>query len=829
MPIEPRNRQLKERVLAAPYEICIERARYYTQSFRETEGQAPALRAAAAFAHTLASMPVRIWDDERFVGNRCGKFVAAIIPVERGDINTVLEFELDALLGRARQPFHLSPEERRELEHEILPYWRGKTIRDRKKRLWKANGLRFMPAFNPVSLWKRRQGLDMARIKATAAAPGSRLSMLPQALNELLYNNPAMLMNVFDVQGHLIVGHKNILREGFRGVRERALAGLEQARQSGDAEGEAFLESVVMSCDAIRHFAERCADAAEKAAETAQEPRRTELLEIAARCRRVPFEPPRDFREAVQALWLTQAGAIVAYGMGILAVGRLDQHLYPYYARDKAEGRLSDAEAVAWVEELLIKLGTNLLALPHVGKQTGSELGSDSCSVTVGGVARDGGDGVNELSYLALEAFANIRSLGSSFMIRLSKKSPETFWNQTMAIHRATSGAALFCDEVVVEALRRCGMDEADARDYGVIGCVEPAGDGDSFACTSGNDLSLAAALEMTLLDGTLRIMGRRIGPRTGDPRRFSSFDEFFNAFERQVTFMIHTVAKATNLKDQAYIECGPSPYISATLTGCVEHARDMTAGGARYNFGSISGRGFGTAVNALAAIETLVYGEGAVSMERLLRALDTNFRNDEELRSLLLRQGPKYGCGDARADAIAKRLCAFFCREVAAQQTIRGGPFRPSFFSYGMHVLDGLLLGATPDGRRAGEPVSNSFSPVTGSETNGPTATLRSVAGNDHTQISNGCAVNLRLLPDLLKSDEGVAKAAGLVKGYFQLGGMEVQFNVVSTETLLDAQQHPERHRDLAVRVSGYSALFTDLGKPLQDEIIRRTQFGRT
>ncbi|MCX5757851.1 MAG: hypothetical protein NTU83_04980, partial [Candidatus Hydrogenedentes bacterium] len=247
----------------------------------------------------------------------------------------------------------------------------------------------------------------------------------------------------------------------------------------------------------------------------------------------------------------------------------------------------------------------------------------------------------------------------------------------------------------------------------------------------------------------------------------------------------------------------------------------------AQYNFGSITARGFGTVVNSLAAVKHFVYDRRTVSMDRLLRALDTNFRYDEILRVQLARQAPKYGCDDEGVDAIAAHVCEFFCRDVAEQQTLRGGPYRPGFFSYGMHVVEGLFLGATPDGRRAGEPVSNSFSPATGSEKNGPTAALRSIAKNDNTLIANGCAVNVRLLPDLVKDDESIDKVAGLIKGYFALGGMEVQFNVVSTDTLLDAQKHPERYRDLAVRVSGYSALFTDLGKPVQDDIIRRTQFG--
>ena len=511
---------------------------------------------------------------------------------------------------------------------------------------------------------------------------------------------------------------------------------------------------------------------------------------------------------------------------GIFAIGRCDQYLYPFYARDKAEGRITAEDATGLVEELLIKLSCGLLMLPAIGKATGSELGSDSASPTVGGLDRDGEDAVNELSYLILDAYTNVKSMGNSFMIRLSRKSPEPFWRKALGSYRQTSGAALFCDEITIEALKRCGMSERDARDYGVIGCVEPTGDGNTFGCTSGNDISFTGALEMTFLNGYLRIMGKRIGPKTGDPRKFTDFHQFMQAFKEQVAFMVATVVKAVNLKDQAYIEAFPNPYVSATLTGCIENARDMTAGGAQYNFGSISARGLGTSADSLAAVKHFVYDERSVSMAQLVRALDENFKGEEALRRCLAGKGPKYGCDDTRADAIAKEVADFFCREVAAHKTIRGGPYRPSFFSFGMHVLEGLLLGATPNGRRAGEAVSNSLSPSNGSEREGPTGVLKSVAKIDHTLISNGCALNLKLMPGMFNGEERLGKMVSMVKTYFALGGMEIQPNVVSNATLIDAQQHPENYRDLVVRVSGYSAYFTDLGRALQDEIIQRTEF---
>ncbi|MBI9077781.1 MAG: hypothetical protein JEZ02_20445 [Desulfatibacillum sp.] len=828
MPIHPFNQWYKDLILNAPYEICVERAKYYTQSYRETEGQHPSLRAAKAFRHTLANMSLHILDGEQIMGNRSSKTLGVVIPVERGDVNTILEMELDFLLNRKRQPFSIDPEDRRELEEEILPYWRGKTVRDRKKVLWKENGLNFRPAVDPLSLYKRAKGLNLGKLKKSARVPGGDAAYALRGVKELLHNNPALVMNVFDVQGHLILGIKNVLKEGFAGIQARAEQGLARAGIENTPEDAAFFQSVIISCEAIAILADRLARKAEETAAAENDPaRQRELLAMAKRCRHAPMAPPRDFHEAVQAMWLTLVGGLVSHGMvGILAVGRLDQYLYSYYKKDVEEGGISEAKALRLMEELLIKLSANLMILPYVGKNTGNELGSDSCVPTIGGVDAQGRDAVNPLTHLILEAFTNVKSLGNSFSVRLSKESPPDFWKKAMETYRLTSGAALFNDEVVAAALEQCGMPVEDARDYGVIGCVEPTGDGNTFGCTSGNDISFSAAMEMALNNGYLRIMGKVIGPKTGDARKFSSFEALMEAFKKQVAFMVDTVARGVNLKDRVYMENYHNPYISSTLDGCLDNGRDMTCGGAKYNFGSISGRGMGTAVDSLAALKYFVYDQKTFSMGKILKMLDCNFKGFDKERAMLTHRAPKYGSDNPYADDIAREICDFFCKEVASHTTIRGGMFRPSFFSYGVHVLEGLYIGAMPNGRLAGEPVSNSLSPSNGTEKKGPTGVLGSVARLDHTQISNGSSVNIKLMPSMFEGEERLDKMIGLVRGFFESGGMEVQPNVVSNKTLLDAQEHPENYRDLVVRVSGYSALFTDLGKPIQDEIIQRTQF---
>ena len=830
MSIHPANRRIKDRFLTAPYEICIERARLYTRSYRKTGGTAPSMRAALALAETLENMTLSISEDEIIAGNRTSKTLGVVLPVERGDVNLILSRDLSALCARKTQPFFIDPKDRRELISEILPYWKGRTVRDQKKKLYRKNGLNFFFSLNPFSHLKERKALDLKRLARTVHVPGASLSYKLTGLIEVLHNNPALVMNVFDVQGHLILGHRNILKTGFSGVRQKAALRLEEARTSGDLEGADFLSAVMLSCDAVRAFSERLSLFINgKAHEEASPERKRELLEMAERCARVPYLPPENFAEAVQALWLTQVVATIAHGMAaIFAIGRFDQYLYPFYEKDIRRGLITQDHALRLLEEFLIKLGTNLMVLPYAAKKTGNELGSDSCAPTVGGVDENGDDAVNELSHLILTAFSNVKSLGNSFSIRLSEKSPATFWTHALETFRHTSGAALFSDEAVVRALAGSGMKLGDARNYGVIGCVEPAGDGDTFGCTSGNDISLAAAMEMTMKNGVLRVMGKRIGPKTGDPVRFSSYDEFFSAFKKQVMFQIDTVAKAVNLKDAVYRDSFPCPLVSATIRGCVENARDMTAGGASYNFGSIGARGFATAVDSLAAVRRFVFEDRSISMNLLCAMLDSNFEGFEMERQKLLNKGPKYGCDDDGADEIARELAGFFCTEVSKKATIRGGPFRPGFFSYGMHVLEGLYLGASPNGRRAGDPVSNSFSPSNGAEKKGPTAVLRSASKIDHSLIPNGCAINVKLLPQMFSTEERLQKMTGLVRGFFSSGGMELSLNVVSNEILRKAQENPAEYRDLAVRVSGYSALFCDLGKPLQDEIISRTEFER-
>ncbi len=789
-----RIERIKEKLLSSPYEVCIERARLYTKSYQETEGQPPAIRAAKALAKTLAEMTIYIGEGELIVGNRTSKRLAGVIPVERGDINAVLEMDMDTM-GKRKRPFVISDDDRRALREEILPYWKGKTIRDKKATLWAERGL-----------------------------------MKVKLLGVIDRNCPNLAIDIFDVQGHLVLGHGNVMRQGFRGIKEKAKQHLKklQTENPDERRKAGFLQAVIICSASAIAFAHRFAGEAMKLAEKEAGPRRRdELLRIADNCRWVPANPPRTFYEAMQCLWFTQVIAQISYGMaGTFALGRVDQYLYPFYKRDVEEGIITKEEAQELIEELELKLTSNILLLPEAGVEVSSTLGTSPQPITIGGLTKDGKDATNELSWMILEASEKLKAVINNLAIRIHSKTAEDFLLKACKVYRSTSGQAFYNDEVIIPALLNDGYSLEDARDYAIVGCVEPTGSGDTFACTGGNDLKLGGVLEMVLTNGDYRLMGGQ-GLCTGDAKRFKTFDEVMDAFRRQLEHNVKMAADAVNTKDAIYRAEFPAPFVSASLTGCVESGRDATDGGARYNFGSITARGLGTTADSLAAIKKLVFDDHVLTMSELFELLETNFEGNDYRRQLLISRAPKYGNDDDYVDLIAKEIVELFCREVTKHQSIRGGHFRPSFYSYGTHVLDGLFLGATPDGRMAGEVISNGISPANAREKKGPTAVLNSAAKLEHRLVSNGNALNLRLLPSLVQDEDALRKVASLVKTYFHLGGMHLQFNVVSRETLEDAQKHPQDHRDLVVRVSGYSAFFTDLGKLIQDDIIARTEFG--
>ncbi len=819
-----RTQSLKRKILEADYEICIERARYYTQVFKETEGQHPSIRASRALERTLDNMTIYILPEELMVGNRSGKLVASVIPIERGEFNTVFELDLKNILKRKVKPFKITPEEKKELMKEIVPYWKNKTIRDYKRICWKKNGLYIKPRFGPFTIMRRVKNFGYKSLwKTLRPLMKGRMIHALRGLRELAVNNPNFVDDVFDDQGHLILGHDRLIKVGFKGIKEQAL----KLKESNSDKSE-FYEAVIICCDAVKRFAERFSSLALKMSEEESEvKRKAELIQISKNLERVPWNPPENFYEAMQFLWLTQDVALISFGLGgIFAIGRPDQYLYPFYLKDVEEGTITREIALELAEELLIKLSYNLLMLPSYAKQTASELGGDNMAVTVGGLDENGKDATNELSIVFLDAISNIKSMTNSFSMRLHSRSTDDYLLKVAEVFSKTSGPAIYNDEIIIPALEKTGCSLKDSRDYAIIGCVEPTSCSNTHGCTAGNDISLVGILERVICNGKLRMMGKRTGLKTGKFIKFKSFEQILEAYKEQLINMIQFIARCVNCKDKVYMKRFHNPLLSLTLDGCLENGKDITEGGAKYNFGSITARGIATTADSLLAIKKAVFDEKWLTLKDLKKALDKNFRKEENLRQKLINKVSKYGNDDDEADEIVRWLAELFSDVVMQQKSIRGGIFRPGFFSFGMNVIDGSVLGASPNGRLAGEPVSNSMSPSNNVEKKGLTAIIKSYAKINHEKISNGSALNIKLSPSFLKTEERKKDFVSILRAFVDLGAMHAQFNTVDTKTLLDAQKDPLKYWDLVVRVSGYCAYFNDLGKKVQDDIIDRYQF---
>jgi pyruvate formate-lyase/glycerol dehydratase family glycyl radical enzyme len=855
----PRANKLKEQLLASPFDIDLARVRAYTRIWGEmgADGdRTPCMRAARAFAETLRGIDIFIGDEERLVGTRGAYLRSENIGVER--FNCFSSYDMAISIMTARKHIkRVSDKSRSELENELLPFWKGKTafhfIARRFKeeriieksrplgpvdtyRLFKGVGgfdkalslLKKLPALitahdqaeDEVESVQSLSGVHsrtggVARRSVTNLKNLARLGLSFAKYGEIMVHDSLWLQA--PLQGHLVPGYPRVLELGFQGIAERARQGLEELKE-GDEDylrRKEFYESVIISADAVCDYSLRYAELAErKAAEAATEERKSELLETAERCRRVPARPPESFMEALQSILITGTVMIISYGVdNIFSPGRVDQYLYPCYKKDIESGQITRDQALEALEEYLIKLSAHTVFGPN--------------QITIGGLDKEGNDATNEVSFLLLEALENIRGMGDGLAVRISGKTPHEFLLRSCAVNQYTAGVAFYNDDIVIRDLMDDGYSLEDARNYSVVGCVEPEGTGDSYSSTALNGFWPIGVLELALNGGRRLITGsRRVGVDTPDPRQFGSFEDVKDAFEKQLSFVIEKSVRMKEVTDRVFADFFPNPLLSSTIEGCLESGLDATRGGARYNHGCVNAQALGTMTDSLAAIRWAVFDEKIVSMDELLKALSVNFKGYDSLRQTLLRKAPKYGNDDPRADEIAAWISEIFTREGGKHTSWRGGRYRCSMVSSATQVLEGWFCGATPDGRLALEPVSNGMSPSNGMELSGPTATLRSAALAGDVNYSDGSALNMRVSPLALKSEENLEKFASLLEAYFIMGGRHVQFNPLDAATLRDAQAHPEKYPDLTVKVSGYSARFAEIVKALQDDIIARTEF---
>jgi formate C-acetyltransferase len=628
--------------------------------------------------------------------------------------------------------------------------------------------------------------------------------------------------------GHTVADDK-IYHKGFSDFIQDIEKNIQNLDYLNDPEAydkQEELKAMLICAKAIISFADRYAKKALEMAEAEKNPQRMkELQKITEVCSRVPAHPPRDFWEALQMYWFVHIGVISELNTwDSFNPGRLDQHLYPFYKKGLEERTLTQEKAKELLECFWIKFN-NQPAPPKVGV-TLAESGTytDFANINNGGLKVDGSDGVNDLTYLILDVIDEMRLLQPSTNIQLSKKSPDKFLRRTCEIIRKGWGQpSVFNAEEVIEEMLRQGKSLEDARCGGTSGCVETGAFGKESYILTGY-FNLVKVLEITLNNGIDPQTDKKIGIETGEPIQFNSFEELLAAFKRQLHHFIDIKIKGNNVIERLYATYMPAPFLSIIISDCIEKGKDYNAGGARYNTDYIQGVGIGTITDSLSTIKYHVFDQKNISMKKLKETLKDNFISHEEIRQLFLNKTPRYGNDDDYADDIMKLVFNAFYEEVNGRKNTKGGVYRINMLPTTCHIYFGSVVGATPDGRREKQPLSEGISPVQGADRLGPTAVIKSAAKMDQVK-TGGTLLNQKFTPKLLEGEEGINSLAHLIRAYFKLGGHHIQFNVVSADTLRVAQKEPEKYRNLIVRVAGYSDYFYNLSKTLQDEIICRTE----
>ena len=776
-----RVERLRSRIIDAPRQACVERARYLTHSMAEHWDKHPLTRMSLALEHILKNISVIIRDDEIIVGCRTSKLKGA--PFFPENKYRWIEKDMEGFEERSLQRVEITAEQQRELREDILPFWHGRTVEERFEEA--------LPE-------------DVA-----------------QDIDKYVFT---MVLEITYGIGHFTMDHPRILKMGLAGViadAERRYAALSDEEKEG--EKGRFYDAAARSCRAVIHFANRYADLAQQMAGKEPDPMRAEELHtIAGICRRVPEHPARTFHEAVQCVHFIHLIAQIESGGNSVSLGRIDQTLFPYYEADKRAGAVTPEKAYELLSLLFIKTNEiwNILEDAFIPGGEGVE-GKTTQNVTVGGLGIDGEDATNELSYIGIDAFAGLRTVQPNFGVRMGPGVPDDFFLKAVRYAKDGVPLHLFNDEAIVRSLQRGGHALEDARNYGVVGCLEPNAQGKSFGSTFAVQFSGIKCLEFALSDGVDNIFGHPSGINTGDPGSFSSFEDVWNAYDTQVTHFIGQMVRGMGVLDNAIAEMIPSPFASAMIDGPLEKGMDLTRGGAVYNSTGVQLIGFSNVVDSLYAVKRGVFEKGIVSMEDLTRLLTDDWDEAEDKRAYFLNRIPKYGNDDDAVDAMAARVLDHFCDRVLAHGNYRGGAFWPGVFSVGFHIAMGAFAGASPDGRFAGDVLGNGITPTNANATNGPTAIMNSVTKLPLARVHNGVNLNMRFNPVRLRPEVLMA----LLKTYFKKGGVQVQFNMIDSAVLRDAQVHPESYRDLVVRISGYSALFTGLSEIAQNEIISRTE----
>jgi len=781
--MKERVTRLRQASLQARPSLSIERAALLTEFYRQDKTLSVPIRRARAFQYLMERKAIYIGRDELIVGERGPQPKAA--PTFPELCCHSLE-DLDVLNSREKISYAVDAETQRIHKDEVFPYWHGHAMRD-------------LIFAEMTQEWKSAYEAGIFTEFMEQRAPGHTV------LGDVIY-------------------HKGLL--DLKADIQSALCQLDFFNDPEALAKRDELRAMAIAADAVIRFAERHAEKAEELAKTEANPeRQAELLKISQVCHHVPAHAPRDFWEALQAYWFIHLGVVTELNTwDSFCPGRFDQHLYPFYQKGMEEGTLTRDHAKELLGCLWVKFN-NQPAPPKVGVTAAeSATYTDFANINNGGLKRDGSDGVNDVTYLILDVIDEMHLLQPSSNLQLSNKNPDAFLKRGLEIVSQGWGQpSIFNSDMVVEELLRQGKALEDARFGGISGCVETGAFGKEAYILTGY-FNLPKVLEITFNNGVDPRTGKKIGVETGDPRALTSYEHLLVAFRKQLHYFVDVKVKGNNVIERLYADYMPAPFLSLLVDDCIAKGKDYNNGGPRYNTTYIMGVAPGTCTDNLTAVKYHVFDRRALPMAELLDALAHNFEGDEKLRLLLWNKSPKYGNDDDYADAVLADVFNAFFDEIDGRKNTKGGFYRVNYLSTTCHVYFGSMTGATPDGRRAWEPLSDGISPVQGADRHGPTAVIKSAAKMDHAR-TGGTLLNQKFTPHLLEGEEGLDKVARLVRSYFRMGGHHVQFNVVTAATLRAAQADPDKYRDLIVRVAGYSDYFCDLTRALQDEIIARTE----
>ena len=832
IPKSPRIQKLVDALYEHMPVIESARAKLITESYKETEGEPIITRRAKAFAHILHNIPIIIRDNELIVGS------STIAP--RG-CQTFPEFsyewleaELDTVATRTADPFEIAEETKAELK-EADKYWKGKTTSE----------------------------------LATSY-------MAPEAIKAIEHNIFTPGNYFYNGVGHVTVKYWEVLETGFEGIMEKAQKELDGC-SVGDgnyARKSHFLEAVILSCKAVIDYAGRYAKLAqEMAAQTSDSVRKQELLVIAENCSRVPAKGAQNFYEACQSFWFVQQLLQMESSGHSISPGRFDQYMYPYYKKDMEAGTITREFAQELMDCIWVKLN-DLNKCRDAASAEGFAGYSLFQNLIAGGQNKEGEDVTNDLSVMCIQASMHVHLPAPSLSVRVWNGSPHEFLIKAAELTRTGIGLpAYYNDEVIIPALQNRGLSLEDAREYNIIGCVEPQKAGKTEGWHDAAFFNMCRPLELVFSNGMDK--GEMVGIPTGDVTQMKNFDEFFDAYKKQMEYCISLLVNADNAIDVAHAERCPLPFLSCMIDDCLKEGKSVQEGGAVYNFTGPQGFGIANMADGLFAIRKLVYEDKKVSMKELKEALAWNYDKGLDAQSAgdmtemimkamqkagrnvdastaegllktfmgmkpgeqktqrfkeihdMIDEVPKFGNDIPEVDYFAREVAYTYSKPLQKYNNPRGGKFQAGLYPVSANVPLGGQTGATPDGRYAHTPVADGVSPSAGKDVKGPTAAATSVSRLDHFIVSNGTLFNQKFHPSALSGREGLEKFVALIRGYFDQKGMHMQFNVVDRQTLLDAQEHPEKYKHLVVRVAGYSALFTTLSRSLQDDIIRRTEQG--